>query len=107
MLRRTLFAVAVVVAGLVTLGLALRAGAARETDAKNSKAGYAHVVIFHLKPDAPKGAAEAMIADAYSMLRDIPSVRHLEAGPPAAEATPNLAKNDYQVGLVVLFDDAK
>jgi hypothetical protein len=68
-------------------------------------APYVHVVIFHLKKDAPPGEADALIADARELLRPIPSVRELRTGPPAVKAKPDRARSDYQVGLLVLFDN--
>jgi hypothetical protein len=68
-------------------------------------APYVHVVIFHLKKDAPSGTADALIADAYEILAKIPSVRGIQVGKPADKATPDFAKKDYQVGLLVLFDN--
>ena len=44
-------------------------------------------------------------ADAHTLLTKIPSVRGLKIGRPAKKFTPNFAKNDYDVGLLVLFDD--
>lgn len=79
--------------------------AAEAQKATAQTAPYVHVVIFHLKKDAPSGTAEALIADAYEILAKIPSVRGIQAGKPAEKATPDFAKKDYQVGLVVLFDN--
>lgn len=66
---------------------------------------FVHVVIFHLKSDAPAGAAEAMIADATELLAKIPSVREVRAGKPAEKGSPT-AQTGYQVGLLILVDDA-
>ncbi len=73
--------------------------------AADKPAPYVHTVIFHLKKDAPAGEAEALIADAHELLRPIPTVRDLRAGKPARKATPDFAGKDYDVGLLVLFDD--
>src|SRR5262249_30510569 len=72
---------------------------------KAKKANYVHTVIFYLKKDAPKGEAGALIKDAHQMLSKIPSVRRLSAGRPAEKATPEVAITDFQVGLLVHFDD--
>ncbi|HXG11880.1 MAG TPA: Dabb family protein [Gemmataceae bacterium] len=90
-------------AALVLVWTALAHG--QEGKAAPQTAPYVHVVIFHLKKDAPKGTAEALIADAYELLAKIPSVRGIQAGLPAEKATPTYAKKDYQVGLLVLFDN--
>lgn len=91
----------------VALVLAWTMGFAQAADEKPAPklAPYVHVVIFHLKKDAPSGTAEGMIADAHELLAKIPSVRGVQAGKPADKATPDFAKKDYQVGLVVLLDN--
>jgi hypothetical protein len=63
-------------------------------------------VIFYLKKDAPATEADALIADSQKLLAKIPTVREIRAGKPADKATPIAAK-DYQVGLLVLFDDVE
>ena len=87
-------------------GLAPRAASqkAAKGDGK-ADAPYVHAVIFYLKKDAPKNAEEQLIADCHKLLAKVPTVRRVSAGRPAAEATPNVAVTDYQVGLLVLFDD--
>ena len=65
-----------------------------------------HSVIFQLKIEAPTNEADAMIADTQRLLAKIPSVREIRAGKPAEKATP-VAIKDYQVGLLVLFDDVE
>jgi hypothetical protein len=67
---------------------------------------FVHCVIFYLTKDAPEGEADAVIADANELLRAIPSVRGLRAGKPAVKEKRDNAKTDFQVGLLVLFDDA-
>ncbi len=102
--------------GLVLLGgLGLLAGAAsmgRAFDvsggaAKAQKAPYVHAVIFYLRGDAPAGEVDALVADCHAMLGSIPSVRELRAGKPAEKTKPDNSKKDYQVGLLVLFDNAQ
>jgi hypothetical protein len=66
---------------------------------------YVHAVIFYMKKDAPKDAAEALIRDSHALLAKIPSVRKLWVGRPAEKSTPKYAVTDYQVGLLVLFDN--
>jgi hypothetical protein len=68
------------------------------------KPPFVHTVIFYLKKEAPGNEADAVIADTQKLLAKIPSVREIRAGKPADKATPIAAK-DYQVGLLVLFDD--
>jgi hypothetical protein len=74
--------------------------------AKAAKPGaFVHTVVFHVKKDAPKDEIAALISDAHELLATIPSVRELRVGRPAEKGTPDLAKKDFQVGLLVLFDD--
>jgi hypothetical protein len=73
-------------------------------EAKKSKGGYVHVVIFKLKADAPKSAVDAVIADCHKMLAKIKAVRAVKAGKP--DKSGKLSKKDYDVGLLVLVDDA-
>jgi hypothetical protein len=68
-------------------------------------APYVHVVLFTMKKDAPAADVDLAIKDAHEMLEKIPTVRSLKIGRPAEKATPMFAKKDYQIGLVVLFDD--
>src|SRR5262249_23217950 len=85
------------------LGLAasdMPASAADKADAP-----YIHAVIFYLKKDAPKDEAKALIADATELLAKIPTVRGVKAGLPAEKSTPKFAVTDYQVGLLVFFDN--
>jgi hypothetical protein len=105
MFRRTLCVVGVAVAGT-----ALWAGVSRPGQVDKSpvrKAAYVHTVLFHLKKDAPREEASALISDAHELLGKIPSVRELRIGRPAEKGTPDFAKKDFQVGLLVLFDDAQ
>jgi hypothetical protein len=67
---------------------------------------FVHTVIFYLKKDAPANEADAIIADSQRLLAKIPSVREIRAGRPADKG-PAVVVKDYQVGLLVLFDDAE
>lgn len=106
MIRKTLLAVVLAGAWLAAGHVAPEQGRAADKEQKPAaKAPYVHVVIFYLKKDAPANAAEEMIADATNLLAKIPTVREVRCGRPADKATPMFAKNDYQVGLMVLFDN--
>src|SRR5260370_39503958 len=99
---------------LLVAGMALAVGMSGHSSADSPRAAgkeaksarFAHVVIFHLKKDAPAGEAKALVDDAHTLLAKVPTVRELRIGTPADKATPKYAKKDYQVGLVVFFDDA-
>jgi hypothetical protein len=105
------------IAGLAGLAVAVLvivqgagAGAGEKTGGKPKakKGNYVHTVIFYLKKDAPKNAAKTIVQDSHKLLRKIPTVRGLWVGPPAAkeQSTPEVSVSDYQVGLLVLFDDS-
>jgi hypothetical protein len=100
--------VSVLLAGtaIICMGVAgLGRAAAKGDKSTADKPPFVHVVIFHLRSDAPEGEADALIADAHEMLRSIPTVRDLRVGKPAPKTGSGLAKTDYQVGLMILFDD--
>jgi Stress responsive A/B Barrel Domain len=108
MSRRTAIFTALAVAGLVALAVFSNSGRSAQEPGKaalDKTPPFVHCVIFYLKKDAPEGEADAMIADAHELLGSIPSVRGLRAGKPAAKEKPDNAKTDFQVGLLVLFDD--
>ncbi len=113
MLRRTIVIVTLLVSGTILGGTII--GSIQGQDKKDKKdrkvgvrkaAPFVHSVIFYLKKDAPENEADALIADAHQMLAKIPTVRNLHAGLPAEKGTPEVAVKDYQVGLLVLFEDA-
>jgi hypothetical protein len=80
--------------------------AVKEEKAVAKEAPFVHVVIFRLKKDTPDGEIDAMITDCKEMLSKIPSVKGIKVGRPSDKGTPEIAKKDYQIGLLVLFDDA-
>ncbi len=103
--RNRLLAAALGIAALAS-GAAFAAEPAK-APADKPAASQVHVVIFHLKKDAPADAAAEIIAGCRT-LEAIPSVRLLKVGRPAPadESTPKVSIHDYDVGLTVLFDDA-
>jgi hypothetical protein len=100
MLRKSCL-LAVLVAAAVCFSL--RHGTAETPPAKD--APFTHVVVFQLKGDAPESEAEALITDAHELLGKIPTLRALRVGRPSAKGS-DIAKKDYQVALMILFDDA-
>ncbi len=108
MIRKIRTVAALALAGLIVwawFSSSARTAIKLEKPAADKAPPYVHAVIFHLKKDAPAGEAEALIADAHELLRPIPTVRDLRAGKPAGKAAPDFARKDYDVGLLVLFDD--
>jgi hypothetical protein len=91
----------------VVAGLGLCAYQGRPvTAADKADAPFVHCVIFYLKKDAPKDEPKALADDATALLAKIPTVRMVKIGPPSDKSTPKVGVTDYQVGLLVLFDDA-
>jgi hypothetical protein len=106
MMRRIVAATAMTVISLFALAFG-NDGQAQEKKQKKgaAKAPYVHAVIFHLKKESPKDAAENAIADVHKLLAKIPSVRGVWAGRPAEKSTPKFAVKDYDFGLLVLLDN--
>ena len=71
----------------------------------STTAPYVHVVVFTMKKDAPADAVDKALADCNDLLASIPSVRGLRAGRPAEKRTPDLAKKNYDMALLVVVDD--
>jgi hypothetical protein len=91
------------VAPVVGLAVLFSTAAAFGGDNDKPSAPFVHVVIVHLKKDAPADAADQLIADAHEMLAKVPSVRAVRCGKPAPSG--GIAKKDYDVGLFLSFDD--
>lgn len=64
-----------------------------------------HVVLFTLPEDAEPNEADALIDDIDAILRPLPTVQYLERGGPADTAERPIVLTDYDVGLLVLFDN--
>ncbi len=98
---------ALVLAGLLTGTVVAADPVKTAASPKAIAAPYVHTVIFHLKKDAPADTVEKIIEGCHT-LEAIPTVRALKAGRPAPadDSTPKVASQEYDVGLVVLFDDA-
>jgi len=108
MLRKSCPICTIILAGLALwLGTLAVSSSSAKAQISAKSPPFAHAVIFYLKADAPSGEADAVIADCHSMLSTIPTVRELRAGKPAEKEKPDNAKKDYQVGLLVMFDDLK
>lgn len=106
MKRKSLIVAFLALAGLVVAHYVLPTASQGTQRASGEKhPPYVHSVIFYLKKDAPKGTADEFISDSHKLLAKIPSVRGVWAGPPADKYTPKVAVTDYQVGLLVLFDN--
>jgi hypothetical protein len=69
-------------------------------------AGLVHVVALKLKSDSSDDEVQSVIDDTYSMLAKIKPVRGVWAGRPSGSGTPDVAKNDYTVALMLVFDNS-
>jgi TolA-binding protein len=67
-------------------------------------AQYVHAIILRLKKDAPDREVVSLLTKAPKTLGKIPGVRGVWVGKPASIASES-AQTDFQVGVVVLFDD--
>jgi hypothetical protein len=110
-MMRRLFVVAILGLTLSLAGHPSVRSADKTADAKQPN--FVHTVIFFLKKDAPKEESKVLIADALELLTKVPTVKGIRAGVPAENGTsakekdPQIvAPKDFQVGLVVLFEDA-
>ena len=66
---------------------------------------FVHAVYFWMNPDAPESARRQLVEDCKTYLGKVTGVRHLWAGRPAM--TPrDVVDNTYDVGLLVVLDDA-
>ncbi len=74
--------------------------------AEKTRPTFVHAVVFHLKKDVSPDASDRIIADARELLGHVPSVRELKVGRRAAKGTPELGRTDFEIGLLVLFDNA-
>lgn len=70
-----------------------------------SASGFVHMVAFTVKKDVSAQGLEEVITDGHKLLARIPSVKGLWIGRPAERATPDVAVKDYDLGLLVLFEN--
>jgi len=68
-------------------------------------APFVHVVLFGLHEGADPSEADELISDVDSLLRPLPTVRHLERGKRADTAVRPIVMTDYDVGLLVMVED--
>jgi len=68
------------------------------------KAPFVHTVILKIKKDAPPNTAVAILAD-VPVIGKLPSVQGFWYGVRAAEGSPEFAVKDFEISLVLLFED--
>ena len=66
---------------------------------------YVHAVYFTCKPGTPDSEIDALVADGYALLSKVPSVRLVDSGRRDSDALRDVNVTDYDVGLIVYFDD--
>ncbi|NLX14839.1 MAG: Dabb family protein [Phycisphaerales bacterium] len=66
---------------------------------------YVHAVFFSFKEGTPPAEMEALASDSIEQLSKIPSVRKIASGPRDAQALREVNVADFDIGLVVYFDD--
>ena len=66
---------------------------------------YVHCVFFTFKPGTAKSEIDAQIASGRELLAKVPTVRKLDTGQRDPEAVRDVNDKDYEVGLVVCFDN--
>ncbi|MGQ9651474.1 MAG: Dabb family protein [Phycisphaerae bacterium] len=66
---------------------------------------YVHCVFFTLKPGTPQSEIDAQVVDGRELLARIPTVRRLETGRRDETMNREVSVTDFDLGLVVLFDN--
>ncbi|MCL2330318.1 MAG: Dabb family protein [Phycisphaerae bacterium] len=66
---------------------------------------YVHCVFFTCKAGTPANAIAAQIADAQELLGKIPTVRVICSGGRDIEANRPVSVTDFDIGLVVIYDN--
>jgi hypothetical protein len=69
------------------------------------KAPYLHTVVLKLKK-ADDAQVQRVYDEAFKTIAKIKGVRGMFIAKPADDDTPELAQKDYQLGLIVMLDDA-
>ena len=66
---------------------------------------YIHCVFFTFKPRTPPAEIEAQIASGRELLAKVPTVARLETGHRDETMNRDVSVTDFELGLVVFFDD--
>lgn len=89
------------------LPLLLLAGLALAATTGCAQPKYVHAVYFQLKPGTPQSEVDALVAASHDLCRSVPSVRRYETGRRDLTAVRDVNATDYDIGLIVYFDDRK
>jgi hypothetical protein len=105
-MRRIILAVAVVLCVCLAVPPALDRASGQVQQAKANQPPFVHNVVVYAKKGTPPAKVDALIADCHNSLAKIPTVRGLWAGKPSGKGqSSDKAMLDYDVGLMVLFDN--
>jgi len=66
---------------------------------------YVHAVFFTMKPNTSPAQIDALVDDCNAMLPKVPTVRKIESGRRDVNAARPVNDQEFDVGLVVYFDD--
>lgn len=66
---------------------------------------YVHAVFFDIKEGTSDDRIHAQIDDAYALLDKISTVRKVESGRRDVQMVRDVNDQDFDIGLVVYFDD--
>lgn len=68
-------------------------------------APFVHVVLFKTGAESPDAASAALMRDIRELLAPLPTVRGIWVGRPAPTDTRPIVDANYDVGLLLVFDD--
>ncbi|HNR98176.1 MAG TPA: Dabb family protein [Planctomycetota bacterium] len=69
------------------------------------EAPFVHVVLFKVKAEPKDAAVAQLVDDIRTVLAPLPTVKGLWVGAPAPTATRPIVDANYDVGLMLLFED--
>ena len=95
----------IVMAALALAALVCTDGCAARRTLERS-APFVHVVLFKTRAGGPEAAA-GIVRDIRTMLEPLPTVRGLWIGRPAPTNDRPIVDVNYDVGLMILFEDQK
>ena len=96
----------IAVAAIAGLGLAAIAGCASGEPLARS-APFVHVVLFKVRAADREAASAELVRDVREMLAPLPTVKGIWIGSPAPTNTRPIVDANYDVGILLLFEDLK
>lgn len=91
-------AVAAIPAIVILIGCAVR-------EPLPKSAPFVHVVLFKSKSATPEADARELVKDIREILAPLPTVKGLWVGSPAPTNTRPIVDANYDVGILLLFED--